>query len=53
MALDVLGIDIIIFDVRHLFRKPNVWDMIENVLENDYQLSRSIDIGKVLSLQKK
>jgi two-component system phosphate regulon sensor histidine kinase PhoR len=34
IALDVLGKDIINFDIRHIFRHPEVSETIENVLEN-------------------
>ena len=43
IALDVLGKDIINFDVRHIFRQPNVSDMIENVLE-DNSKNRNVTI---------
>ena len=34
IALDVLGKDIINFDIRHIFRHPEVSETIENVFEN-------------------
>ena len=43
IALDVLGKDIINFDIRHIFRHPEVSETIENVLENKSK-SRNITI---------
>ena len=43
VALDVLGEDIVNFDVRHIFRQPDVSDIIENVLK-DKSKNRNITI---------
>ena len=43
VALDVLGKNIVNFDVRHIFRQPDVSDLIENVIK-DKSKNRNITI---------